>query len=296
MNGATELELQRWSRGLRVTPVVWLSALLMLAIALALWLRGASFYGLPLAERIDHVDYAVLSPNRPTGRVYGAVGLGLILLNLTYLLRRRFPHWPLGRMRLWLDAHVVTGLTATLFVAFHSAFQLRSVVAMVTATTLAMTVFTGLTGRFFYALVPRRGSRLLRRIDDLDALLPGVGRPLQDALAKVAVSEPDHGAGLWRVLRMLPRWRYEARLRRRLVAATCWPRVERAEGLERQFAAPLARELAGLAAREVHAVAGRELLRAWRPWHRLCALAMIAGIMLHIGVALFYGYGWDFAA
>ena len=37
-----------------------------------------------------------------------------------------------------------------------------------------------------------------------------------------------------------------------------------------------------------------ELLRAWRPWHRLCALTMVAGVLLHVGVATFFGYAWDF--
>jgi hypothetical protein len=228
--------------------------------------------------------------------VYGAVGVALILLNLTYLLRRRFPHWPLGRMRLWLDAHVLTGLTASLFVAFHSAFQLRSPVAMMTAVTLVVTVVTGGVGRFFHALVPRCEGRLHARIADLDALLRGTGKPLSEALRKLSPSAPESGAGLLRVLRMLPRWRREAGARRRLVVAAAGQHVPTLPALERSYVLPLVRELSELAAREVYAVAGRELLRAWRPWHRLCALTMVAGVLLHIGVALFYGYGWDFGS
>jgi hypothetical protein len=294
VNGATEIEIQRWSRALRVTPALWLGVLLIGTVAALLWLRGAGYYPLPLSDRVDHSDYAVLSPGRPVGRIYGVVGFTLILVNLSYLLRRRFAHLPLGRMRLWLDSHVVTGLTASLFVAFHSAFQLRSPVAMVIAMTLGVTVVTGVVGRFFYAFAPRVTDELALRIADLAALVPAVKKPLSDGLAKLAPSEPPGGSGLWRVVRNLPQWLRETRQRRALVLSTFAASLADVHPLERQHAEPVAREVARLAVREVYAVAGRELLRAWRPWHRLCALVMVAGVLLHIGVALFFGYAWDF--
>jgi hypothetical protein len=72
-------------------------------------------------------------------------------------------------------------------------------------------------------------------------------------------------------------------------------RVEGIDPLALTYARPLMREVAQLAARQVYAAGARELLRAWRPWHRLCALIMVAGVLLHAGVALFYGYGWHVA-
>ena len=296
MNGATELEIERWSRSLRSAPVVWLSAALALSAAALLWLRGAGFYALPLAERISHSDYPLLSPSHAAGRVYGLVGAGLILLNLAYLARRCVPHWPLGRMRVWLDVHVVTGITATVFVAFHSAFQLRSPVAMMTAATLAITVASGIIGRFFYAFAPSGEAPSMARAADLDALLPGVGKPLNEGLGKLAPRAVPAGSGLWGVLRVLPGWRRDARARRAFVHAVCAQWLARADELELAYAAPLVGELAQLAAGEVYGVAARALLRAWRPWHRACALTMVAGILLHVGVALFYGYGWDFGS
>jgi len=290
MNSISEVESQRWARRLRSPPVVWLSLPVVFVAALSLWLRGAGFYSLSLAERIDHVDYALLSPNRPVGRTYGAIGLLLIICNLTYLLRRRFPHWPLGRMRSWLDAHVVTGLAASLLVAFHSAFQLRSPIAVVTASSLAITVLTGLLGRFFYRLVPRDESELAARIAALDALLPGVAEPLRSGLLRLRPSEPPLGAGVLRVACMVPRWTREAKARRRLVVQTVHDRLRGAAALDLDYAAPLAHAVARLAARDVYALLGSELLQAWRPWHRLCALTMVGCVLLHIGIALFFGY------
>jgi hypothetical protein len=294
MNSATELELQRWSRSLRGAPVVWVSALLVLATATILWLRGAGFYALSLPERVDHFDYELLSPGRPTGRAYGWVGASLIALNLAYLLRRLAPRTPLGGMRFWLDVHVVTGLTGGLFVAFHSAFQLRSPVAVVMAAALAITLGTGLVGRFIYVFVPCDGSACLSRVADLDALLPGVGKPLIMGLGRLAPRAVSAEVGLIAALCALPAWLRQASARRALVRTLCAPRLAGLNAMERSYLTPLVRELASHAARQVYGVAGRELLRVWRPWHRACALTMVACVVLHVGVALFYGYAWDF--
>lgn len=296
MDGASEFELRRWSRGLRTAQVTWLSASLILVIALALWVRGAEFYLLSLAERAEHADFARLSPSRPLGRGYGITGFALMLLNLLYLLRRRFPRMPIGRMHLWLDAHVITGLMAALFVAFHSAFRLRSPVAQVMAVALVLTVVTGIVGRFFHAFVPRVEGELKARMADLTELFGALDKLLARGLAERKPSEPPPGTGVLRVLARVPRWWREARARRAFVESTVRSVSMNADPLERAVAQPLAREVARLAGREVYAVAGRALLSAWRPWHRLCALTMVAGVLLHVGVALFYGYAWDVAS
>jgi hypothetical protein len=165
---------------------------------------------------------------------------------------------------------------------------------MVTAATLGVTVVTGVVGRFFYAFVPKLSSRMPERIADLSALVPGIQKPLQEGLAKLAIGEPPGGSGLWRVVRTVPRWWNDAKARRRFVLDLFAQRVVTCPPLERQMSVPVARDVAKLAAAEVYGVAGRELLRAWRPWHRLCALIMVAGVVLHVGVAIFYGYAWDF--
>lgn len=295
MNGATQWDQRRTRPASRAAQVVGLTLVLMVLVAVVLWMRGAGFYVLALGDRVEHEDFATLGPSRPVGRTYGAVGLGLMLLNLLYLARRRFARVPLGRMQVWLDVHVATGLLAALFVAFHSAFQLRSVVAQVMTATLAVTVATGLVGRFFHALVPRSGRALSGRVADLGRVLTRIEEPLRCGLAAHTPSEAPPGSGLVRVLGTVPRWWREARARRALVHATVQAACLEAEPLECIHALPIAAEVAQLAVREVYAVAGRELLRAWRPWHRLCALIMVAGVLLHVGVALFYGYAWDFA-
>src|SRR3954470_998400 len=121
--------------------VGWLSLCsLLVAAAATLWLRGASFYRLDLHARFDHPEYRTLSPSGPLGHAYGFIATGLVLANLSYLLRRRFARWRLGSMKLWLNLHVATGLLSGLFGLSHSALQLRNPIATVTMAALAITL------------------------------------------------------------------------------------------------------------------------------------------------------------
>src|SRR5512143_2511920 len=108
-------------------------SLLLIAISMGLAYRGYSFYKLSLEDRVEHPDFRTLRPSGMIGNGYGWVAALLVVLNLSYLIRRRFGGAKLGSMRVWLDLHVFTGMLAAVLVSFHSAFQLRTPIA--TAST-----------------------------------------------------------------------------------------------------------------------------------------------------------------
>jgi hypothetical protein len=106
--------------------------LVLLVLWVGLALVGWDFYGHDLDARLDHPAYELLRPSGLVGHGYGIVGTALILSNLLYLARRRFARAQLGSMRLWLDIHVFSGLAGGALVLFHSAFQFRTGIALMT--------------------------------------------------------------------------------------------------------------------------------------------------------------------
>ena len=90
----------------------------VLVRAALLW-RGYEFYALDLDARVDHEDFRILSPGEVVGHGYGIVDTALFLVNLAYVVRRRFPRLPLGPMRVWLDLHALRGLVGSLLILFH---------------------------------------------------------------------------------------------------------------------------------------------------------------------------------
>jgi hypothetical protein len=272
---------------------------LALLAALMLW-RGLDYYRQGLSARAVHPDYRLLNPAGLLGHGYGMVGTALIATNLLYLVRRRFAkHIPpqLGSMKAWLNAHVFTGLTGSLLVLFHSAFQLRTAVATVTSLSLGVVVVTGLVGLYLYLLIPKAGLQPFRaRLAEIEPLLPGLVKRVDEFVQSTPATRLPLDAGFVRTLFTIPRWVLEARARRRGIG-----RAAREDKLFRAVAktdAALARDLVAelgiLAATEVDTHAGRAVMGSWRSLHRFLAILMLVSVSVHIAVAWYFGFRWIF--
>lgn len=261
------------------------------AITVGLAYRGWSFYRLSLEDRVEHPEFRQLRPSGIIGNGYGWVAAMLIVLNLSYLIRRRFGGAGLGSMRTWLDVHVFTGLLAASLVSYHSAFQVRTPIAAVSAASLGLVVLTGLIGRFLYALAPPSGRERLRAaLDAVEAAQPGVRPALSEALAQHPAPEVPANASLLRSLLAVPSWLRASQVRRGVLELLLPPPKAMSRAL-RQAAA----ELYAASAAEARAPGMSALLRSWRGLHRFFALLMLAAVGLHGGVAWYYGYRWIFA-
>lgn len=269
--------------------------LICTAVSAALLYRGWDFYRLGIDARVDHPDFRVLSPGEIVGHGYGIIGTVVIFTNLLYVLRRRIARLSLGSMRAWLNMHAVTGLVGSILIVFHSAFQLRTPIAMVTSGALVIVVFTGIVGRYLFTLSPAFDPEPLREnLKALDGLTSDRGARIRTWLAQNPVTDLGGNASLPRALLTIPRWMGEARRRRRFIlsqASTVDSRSsltpEELFVLERSI-----RETASLAASEVRAMAGATLLRTWRGMHRVLALLMLTSVSVHIAAAWIFGYRW----
>jgi len=272
----------------------WLLFSLFVAGMGALLLRGWQFYSLGVGERVDHEDFRALGPSSVLGQAYGIAGTFLILTNLLYLVRRRFARLSVGSLRAWLDVHAFTGLFGGMLVVFHSAFQARSTISVITLGSLFVVIGTGLIGRFLYSLAPKPdAARLEHQLRLLDHVGPGMGQVLSERVALVPRTETPR-CSLLAVLVALPRFSREVGQRRAMIAeiAGYYARHRRAE--VQGVARPLA-ECTRLYCAEVRATAATALLRSWRGVHRFSALLMIALVAMHIVIAWYYGFVWAFA-
>lgn len=267
--------------------------ILFVAGAVALALRGYDFYHRSVLERVDHPDLRALSPTGTLGHGYGIAGTALILTNLLYLVRRRFARISVGSLRAWLDVHVFTGLFGAMLVMFHSAFQVRSGIALVTVGSLLVVIVTGLLGRYLYSLSPRpEHERLDQGLRALDAVGPGMGQMLAQRVAMVARTEPPRPS-LLAVFATLPRWRRELRQRRAVIDQTI-AHYARFFGSEVASLRNPISDCTSVYLGEVRSAAAGALLRSWRGLHRFAALLMVLLVAVHIGVAWYYGFVWVF--
>lgn len=261
------------------------------AVTIGLAYRGWSFYQLSLEDRVEHPEFRQLRPSGLIGNGYGWVAAMLVVMNLSYLVRRRFGGARFGSMRIWLDLHVFTGLLAASLVSFHSAFQVRTPIAATSAASLGLVVLTGLIGRFLFALAPAGGRERLRAaLDAVEREVPGSRGPLTEVLAQRPGPDVPANASLLRSLLAIPAWRRAGSARKAMLRL----RLPERRAMSRTLRAA-AKELYTASAADARAAGVTALLRSWRGLHRFFALLMLAAVLLHGGVAWYFGYRWIFA-
>ncbi len=107
--------------------------------------------------------YVIDAPRQPTGPS-GSTVLGMTMGILGYVImlfcaglgmKRRVPHWKLGRAQTWLRGHIWLGLLLVVLVAYHSGFQAVGPVGWALWAVLGLVTVSGLMGLFIQQTVPR---------------------------------------------------------------------------------------------------------------------------------------------
>ena len=261
-----------------------------------------SYYALPITDRPFDARHVALRPSGRFGLLFGICGTALMVLNLSYLLRKRLTSWRwLGSLRSWMRFHVLTGLLGPGLVILHSGFAPSSALGTLSLVAMLVVVTTGIIGRFIYSRVPRsveghelKLSEVRRRLQSYESELGALGvdsEILPHKNSTLDVRMPTGFAGavrgiVWGDLdsrRRFRRFRKAIRSRPHLRhrAATILP-LARQLFLEHQWLVRYS-EL-------------RSLMGSWRFFHRWLAICLFLVVGFHIALAVKFGALWIFKA
>jgi len=270
--------------------------LALAALAWALW--HSDYYLLEAAERPAHFKHQLLRPGRALGLDLGLLSIGLVLLNLAYLLRRaNVRGFRFGTLAAWMTGHVATGVLALLCALLHAGMAPRDTVGGHAFLAMAALLVTGAVGRYVYAWVPRAANGRELQLDELRDELQRVGQRFEGEHAEFARDARRE------LLELMHRRQWRGSFVGRVVAffgvqLDLW-RVQRALRARGRAAGVPDTELRGvlLLARRAHRSALvaahvedlRALLAAWRYLHRWGGALMLLLIVLHVLYALTYG-------
>lgn len=277
--------------------------LLTTILFLALLYRGRDYYRSDYAERPRLEDYRSLRPAGTSGLLYGYIGAGMMILMLSYTLRKRTRL--LGEiltLRNWLDLHIYLGIFGPLFILLHTSFKVQGLVA-VSFWSMVVVALSGFFGRYLYLQIPRniQGNELsLKDIEDFKQILNrrmkedyGFDEEKIAAIDRIGQSEQSLSVGTGQALFQLSgldlagkrrlRVEIESQLRALGVAGAKYRQLQR---LIKQRA-KLQQRIAVLA--QVH-----RLFHYWHVIHKPFAIIMYVIMLIHIGVAVWTGYGWNF--
>jgi hypothetical protein len=274
------------------------------ALALAVLVLGwvvlhADYYRAPFVDRPHHPDHALLAPTGTIGLACGIGAAVLVLANLSYLARRSLRlGWLPGSLRVWMTAHVATGIGSVLLVLVHGAMAPRSTVGGHAAWAMAFLVLTGAIGRYLYSFVPRAANGRELDLDEGRAQLAAVsaewdrGRgsfaeALRAEVERVVTEERWQGSTLLRIRTLVTSQRAA---RRRIAALRDTARAEGVAPEQIDRLIDLAHRAQRMAIMASHYEDLRGILASWRWFHRWVALFMVIIVGWHVFLALKYAH------
>ncbi len=253
--------------------VIFLYVSIIIASTLLLIFYGYSYYRLPIEQRYEHALYNLLKPTGFIGHGLGIFGTLLIVVGLFgYMARKRLKIFSnMGMLSYWLEAHIFLCTLGTVLVLFHTTFKFGGLIS-VGFWSLAIVWISGVVGRFLYINIPRNIhgrelslSEMLARKHRLDQELYEKYNIKFSQVTKTRFSQIKPQLVSQKVL-MKEYGKVRSILREERV---CQWRIKRLETL-------------------------RNLFKYWHVIHLPFALIMLIIMMIHVGVALFFGYSWLF--
>lgn len=267
--------------------------------------EGGVYYQLSLADRPHSPLHDSYKPSGIIGHGLGIIGSILMLVLLLYSARKRLRFMQqLGNIRYWLNYHIWMGITGPLLVVFHTAFKLGGIVSVSFWSMIAVAL-SGVLGRYIYIQIPRTmtGQELspadLERMDRefQDVLMNKFGlnedilRLINAASDERAASAKDGFSGLlfWlmqdlslsgRLSSVRRSIRDDARLNRHEIA---------------QVTTIIKRKIK-LRRRAAFLSTAHSLLHHWHVLHKPFAMVMLIIMVIHVIVAVIFGYTWIFNA
>lgn len=258
---------------------------------------GLPYYRLSVEARPFHPDHAVLRSSGTLGLSFGIAGTILMVLNLSYWIRKQVPSaaW-LGSFRSWMAFHIFTGLAGPALITLHTAFQPQSALGTLAFAAMLVAVATGVLGRYIYAHLPRsiEGRELeleeaRKRLERYRVDLENLGLRLPQTHLSVAPAQVG-SMGVWGAFRALLQADQKAKKEfqqfRKAVLLSEQLRPKAREIL------PVARRLCRERQRIARFLELKFLMGSWRFFHRWLAIVMLLVVFFHIAIAVKYGDLW----
>lgn len=120
------------------------------------------------------------------GLIYGTFALLLMIFSALLGLRRRFPHWRIGRASLWLKAHLWFSFLILPLLFFHSGFMAGGFLTIALWLLTALVFVSGILGMILQQYLPRLMTDTVSMETIYDQIPHVLGQILYNADVKVA--------------------------------------------------------------------------------------------------------------
>jgi hypothetical protein len=262
---------------------------------------GRDYYATPLQERPFSDLHELLKPSGLFGQGYGVVGSLFITVGVfLYVIRKRVTLLRrLGKLKHWLQVHIFLCTLGPFLVLLHTGFKIGGIVAIAFWSMVVVTL-SGIFGRYVYVRIPKtiggqfaslEAIRSQKRalLEDLQADFDLDSTDIAGLLEASAARKPRgflDALGL-AVRQDLVKWSLKRKIRRLLAEKGIPPKP-------REAAVRLVQEGLRLEQQILLLQPFQRLFRYWHILHMPLAALMFLIMLVHVGVAVMFGYTWIF--
>lgn len=278
----------------------YLATLTFIVIFVTVYLAwyGSSYYGTSLEERFYHADHHNLKPSGFLGHGLGIAGTLLIIIGVFgYMARKRYRFLSrLGVLKHWLEFHIFLCTLGPVMILFHTSFKFGGIVS-VSFWSMVAVVASGVIGRFIYLQIPRtiqgRELNMAEIVEMQDNFMLRVRTEAGEYAESVIkewnaiLSNRRHHQGQGFIKTYLS----DRQIRSDFAAylTSCRISGKNAKVIKNLIAAEL-----GIQRKIERLKMMQKLFRYWHIAHLPFALIMLIIMVIHVAVALAFGYNWVF--
>lgn len=267
-------------------------------------INGYHYYSLPIEERVFSDLHTSLKPSGAVGHGLGILGSLMMIMGVSlYMLRKRVRFFfRFGFLKYWLEFHIFLCTVGPMLILFHTAFKFGGIVS-ISFWSMVVVVASGFIGRFIYLQIPHsiQGQELdvfaLNRTEaDLNAELQN-----KISIDEKILKEIDQVTKTEKYLRI-------SALKSFFVVVQDYRKIIRILGklkhhLQKDLKLEKTKTKEILKTAKTKMILSRrigmlrtmqKLFNYWHIFHLPFALSMFIIMLVHVAVALAFGYKWIF--
>lgn len=287
----------------KVTHKIYLFTLITITIIsfLILAFYGSDYYLTDLGDRHFHEQNERLKPTGFIGHGIGIAGSAFMVIGVFgYMARKRFRRLSrIGVLKHWLEFHIFLCTLGPILVLFHTSFKFGGIVA-VSFWSMVAVVVSGVIGRFIYLQIPRTIEGREMSLNDLNAIESELYLQLEDQFEidpevlvqlNEALLVETEIEGKNYLVRIYNRFLFERKLIRQIKREL---KEKELSGKNFRKAVQIFKSKIVLNRRIAWLSSMQNFLRYWHVAHLPFALIMLVIMIVHIVVAVLFGYKWIF--
>ncbi|WP_319482333.1 hypothetical protein [uncultured Draconibacterium sp.] len=262
---------------------------------------GSDYYLADLSDRHFHEQDALLRPTGLIGHGLGIIGATLMVVGVFgYMARKRFRFLSrIGVLRYWLEFHIFLCTLGPIMVLYHTSFKFGGIVA-VSFWSMVAVVISGVIGRVIYLQIPRTIEGREMSLNELNKIEAQLWAQFGDGNEALSAGMQKVNVAL-KTQTYLEEGNYIKRLANRLSFEHNLISELRNELKQKGFkgkdyrkAIKILRSKIIMNRRIAWLSTMQKLMRYWHVAHLPFALIMLVIMLVHIVVALLFGYTWIF--